>query len=37
VLVLDAAAARPGLGVAPIVVYEPAYVIEGTRPVPGRS
>ncbi len=35
VLVLGAAAARPGLGIDRIVVYEPAYVIEGTRPVPG--
>ena len=35
VLVLEATAARPALGTERLVVYEPAYVIEGTRPVPG--
>lgn len=35
VLVLGAAAARPHLGIDRLVVYEPAYVIDGTRPVPG--
>lgn len=37
VLVLEAAASRPDLGVETLVVYEPAYVIEGTRPVPGSD
>ncbi len=35
VLVLGAAAARPDLGAERLIVYEPAYVIEGTRPIPG--
>ena len=34
VLVLEATATRPDLGVERLVVYEPAYVIAGTRPVP---
>jgi pimeloyl-ACP methyl ester carboxylesterase len=37
VLVLEAAATRPDLGIDRIVVYEPAYVIEGTRPIPGSD
>jgi pimeloyl-ACP methyl ester carboxylesterase len=37
VLVLEAAAARPDLGIDKLVVYEPAYVIEGTRPIPGSD
>lgn len=37
VLVLEAAASRPDLGINQLVVYEPAYVIEGTRPVPGAD
>jgi pimeloyl-ACP methyl ester carboxylesterase len=37
VLVLEAAAARPDLGIDKLVAYEPAYVIEGTRPVPGSD
>jgi pimeloyl-ACP methyl ester carboxylesterase len=37
VLGLEAAAARPDLGIDKLAVYEPAYVIEGTRPVPGSD
>jgi pimeloyl-ACP methyl ester carboxylesterase len=37
VLVLEAAASRPDLGIDQLVVYEPAYVIEGTRPIPGSD
>jgi len=37
VLVLEAAASRPALGIDELIVYEPAYVIEGTRPVPGND
>jgi pimeloyl-ACP methyl ester carboxylesterase len=37
VLILEAAAARRDLGISKLVVYEPAYVIEGTRPVPGSD
>jgi pimeloyl-ACP methyl ester carboxylesterase len=37
VLVLEAAASRPDLGIDQLVVYEPAYVVEGTRPVPGSD
>lgn len=34
VLVLEGAASRPDMGIDRIVVYEPAYVVAGTRPVP---
>jgi pimeloyl-ACP methyl ester carboxylesterase len=37
VLVLEAAAGRPDLGIDKLVVYEPAYVIEGTRAIPGSD
>jgi pimeloyl-ACP methyl ester carboxylesterase len=37
VLVLEAAASRPDLGIDQLVVYEPAYVVEGTRPIPGSD
>jgi pimeloyl-ACP methyl ester carboxylesterase len=37
VLALEAAAKRPDLGIDQLVVYEPAYVIEGTRPIPGSD
>lgn len=37
VLVLEAAATRRDIRLEKLVVYEPAYVIEGTRPVPASD